>query len=102
MTADSETVESYVIDIACVRKNPRDALLEKAETHPQNCALMGHCVESGYGIVTEDARLTALDPDATPKVVGAVEAADAQTGIRLCVVREETDGEMETTTVEKL
>ena len=101
MPPDSETLEGYVIDIACVRKNHRDELLEKAETHPRDCALMGHCVESGYGIVTEDDRLTPLDPAATPKVVDTVEAADTRKGIRLRVTREERDGEMETTTVEE-
>ncbi len=53
MGGNTESIEGYVIDIACVRKNSREELLQKARNHSKECALMGHCVESGYGIVTE-------------------------------------------------
>lgn len=96
----SKTLEGYVIDLGCVRKNAREDLLEKARTHTRECALMGHCVESGYGIVTEDDRLTVLDAEATPKVVDVVEASDVERGIRLRVERERVDETMETTNVQ--
>lgn len=102
MSNESETIEGYVIDAACIRKNSRDKLLEKARTHSKECALMGHCVESGYGLVTEDDHLTLLDPKATQKVVDAVEESDTQQGIQLTVTRDEQDGTMETTTVTEL
>lgn len=101
MADDSTTVEGYVIDVGCVRKNARDELLEKARTHSRECALMGHCVESGYGIVTDDDQLTVLDSEATPQVVTVVEDSDTQEGIRLRVTRERSDGQMETTDVEE-
>lgn len=97
----SETLNGYVIDVGCIRKNARDDLLEKARTHSRECALMGHCVESGYGIVTEADRLTVLDPDATPKIVETVTECATEEGIRLEVRREERDGAMETTSVEE-
>ncbi len=84
-----EALEGYVIDVGCVRKNARDDLLEKARTHSRDCAMMGHCVESGYGIVTDDDELTVLDPDATPQVVDVVEDSNTEEGIRLRVQREE-------------
>ena len=90
------------MDVGCIRKNPRDELVAKAREHTRDCALMGHCVESGYGIVTEDDRVTVLDPDATPQIVTTVEATDTERGIRLRVTREERDGQMETTAVEEL
>lgn len=102
MGNDTEAIEGYVIDIACIRKNTRGELLEKARTHSKECALMGHCVESGYGLVTDDDRLTLLDPKATRKVVGVVEESDTQQGIQLRVTRHERDGTMETTTVTEL
>ena len=87
-TMAAETVDGYVIDVGCIRKNARDELLEKARTHSWECALMGHCVESGYGIVTDDDRLTILDPEATPEIANAVEESDTEEGIRLRVQRE--------------
>ena len=101
-TMASETLNGYVIDVGCIRKNARDEVLEKARTHSRDCALMGHCVESGYGIVTEDDRLTVLDSEATPKIVNTVEESDTEEGIRLRVQREEQDGSMETTSIEEI
>lgn len=98
----TETVEGFVIDVGCIRENARDELLENARTHSRECALMGHCVESGYGIVTEDDRLTVLDPAATPKVVDIVTESDTEQGIRLRAQREETEGAMETTDIEQV
>lgn len=101
MTA-SKTVEGYVIDVGCIRKNPRDELLTKARTHSQECALMGHCVESGYGIVTEDDRLTVLDSEATPKIVNIVQESTTEEGIRLRVHREKEDNTVETVDIEEV
>lgn len=98
----SETLSGYVIDVGCIRKNARDDLLASARTHSRDCALMGHCVESGYGIVTEDDRLTVLDPEATPKIVKTVRECETEEGIRLHVEREEQDGAMSTTSIEQL
>lgn len=102
MEDSTEEVEGYVIDVACIRKNSREELLEKARTHSTECALMGHCMESGYGIVTENDHLTLLDSEASKQVVDIVEESDAEQGIRLRVTREEQDGTMETKTVEKV
>jgi len=102
MSNDVETVEGYVMDVGCIRKNARDELLEKARVHTRGCALMGHCVESGYGIVNDDDSLTVLDPDATPQVVDVVETAETDEGIRLHVKRERRDGAMETTNVTEI
>lgn len=102
MSPVTETIEGYVIDSACVRKNARGDLLSKGRGHTRQCALMGHCIESGYGIVSEDDRLTILDPKATPKVVGVIEESDTEAGIKLRATREERDGKMETTKVEEL
>lgn len=101
-SANSEMMEGYVIDNGCVRKNARDELLEAARTHTAKCALMGHCVESGYSLVNEDDRQIMLDADATPKVVNVVERSDTEKGIRLRVERECDDGEMQTVSVEEV
>ena len=98
----TETLDGYVIDVGCIRKNARDELLEKARTHSRECALMGHCIESGYGIVTEDDRLTVLDAEATPKIENTVEESDTEEGIRLRIQREKEDGSMETTSIEEI
>lgn len=100
--AERETIEGYVVDIACVRKYPRDELLERAREHSKTCALMGHCVESGYALVSDDDRLRLLDTKATPKVVEAVGRSSREKGVQLRVMRQMQEKEMETQRVEEI
>ena len=91
----NETVEGYVVDIACLRKYPRSEWDQRAHVHTRECALMGHCVESGYGLV-QNGIVTLLDHDATPFVVDALKRSTRDAGVRLRVVRHLQDGEMRT------
>ena len=101
-SSNTETLEGYLIDIACVRKNSRDELLRKAETHTRECALTGRCVESGYAVVTGGDRLALLDSSATPTVAKTVEESEKELGHRVRVTRDEQSGKMHTATVEEI
>ncbi len=94
-----ETVEGYVVDLACLRRYPASEYTARASRHTTECALMGHCVESGYGLASADNLAVALDAEATPQVVTALQSAGPQ-GVRLRVRREEVDGELKTTGVQ--
>ena len=98
----SEQLEGYLVDQACLRKYPQDELLARAREHTRECALMGHCVESGYGLVDDGGRPLLLEPASTPDVVQAIRAAARDRGIRLRVTREMRDGHMRTTTVREI
>ena len=90
-----ETIEGFVVDIACLRKWPAQGRRERAERHSKKCALMGHCVESGYGLVDDDGRLALLDASATGELVRRIRDSERTGGIRLRVERDEDeDGEM--------
>ena len=97
-----EELEGYLVDQACLRKYPQDQLLARAREHTRECALMGHCVESGYGLVDDDGRPLLLEAASTPEVVLAVRDASRDHGIRLRVTREMEDGEMRTTAVREV
>lgn len=96
MTKRTETLEGYVVDIACLRKYPQDELLERARAHTRACSLEGHCVESGYGLVAENGRVALLDAKATPKVLEAVRGSRRERGIRLSATRADRAGEWKT------
>jgi hypothetical protein len=100
--AKSEVLEGVVVDQACLRKYPQDELLERARSHTRECALMGHCMESGYGLVDESGRPLLLEPASTPEVVSAIRASSQTRGLRLRVERQMQDGHMRTTRVEEL
>lgn len=97
-----EILEGYVIDQACIRKYPQDELLERARAHTKECALMGHCMESGYGLVNEEGRPLLLEPASTPEVVDAIRRSGRSEGIRLRASRQMQDEEMRTTRVDEL
>ncbi|MDX5423533.1 hypothetical protein [Pontibacter virosus] len=46
-----ETLEGNVVAISCLRTIPSAQTGEAAKEHSTACALMGHCIESGYGLV---------------------------------------------------
>lgn len=98
----TETVEGYVVDTACIRKYPGEELLARARTHTRECALMGHCIESGYSLVSDNGRVTVLDTEATPLVVTALRNSDKGQGIKLRATRKMQKNEMETSHVEEI
>lgn len=97
-----EVLEGYVVDQACLRKYPQDELLERARVHTTECALMGHCVESGYGLVNEEGRPLLLEPAATTRVIEALRRAGQERGVRLRATREMQEKEMRTTRVDEV
>ncbi|GAB3833780.1 hypothetical protein [Pontibacter rugosus] len=94
-----ETLEGYVVDIACLRTTPVTRIGEAARVHSTACALMGHCIESGYGLVDDNGKITLLDPKATKHVIEALVKTSKEKGARLRVEREGKAGEMETVSV---
>ena len=96
-----EQVEGWAVDLACLRRYPVEEYLDRAREHSSECALMGHCVESGYGLVQDDGFLIPLDTRATPKVVASLQDAGQVQGFRIRVSRGLQGGEMVTTRVER-
>lgn len=99
---DTTDVEGYVVDLACLRRYPPRDYRQRAQDHTSECALMGHCVESGYALVDESGRPHLLDDNATPHVVRRLSEANPGQGIYLQAQREERDGEMVTTGVREV
>ena len=97
--SQKEVLEGYVVDIICLRHMSPSQYTEQAKKHTTTCALMGHCVESGYGLVGDNNKLVVLDPKATPWVVALLKKTDMEKGVRLKVEREENEKEMETVKV---
>lgn len=102
MKNNKEVFEGYVLDLACIRKYPHEELLERGKAHTKKCALMGHCVESGYGLISENGDLQILDAKATPKIVSTISSSEREKGIKLRAVREKNEKEMETTQIEEV
>lgn len=97
--SSGNSVEGYVVDLACLRRYPPQEYLRRAREHTSDCALMGHCMESGYGLVGDGGRVVLLDTHATTLVVDRLRGGGSGRGIVLRADREDQDGEMVTTSV---
>lgn len=95
------SVEGYVVDIACLRRYPASEYAERAREHTTSCALMGHCVESGYAVVDDSGVAHLLDTHATPHVVAALQRSGDERGVFLVVQRKSEEGEMVTRVVQQ-
>ncbi|MGI0106363.1 hypothetical protein JRG66_02505 [Salinimicrobium tongyeongense] len=96
---EKEVLDGYVVDIICLRRISPSQYTNQASEHSTACALMDHCVESGYGLIGENNELKLLDPKATPRIVALLKQTDKDKGVRLRVEREQNDQEMTTTKV---
>lgn len=97
-----ETLEGHVVDLACLRKYSQDELAKRGREHTTACALMGHCMESGYGLVNERGQVALLDTGATPEVVKSLRGSRRKSGIRLRATREQGEHGMRTVHVEEI
>lgn len=98
---DRETLEGYIVDLACIRSYSRDECAGRASVHTRDCALMGHCIESGYGLVDDEGRVYLLDPEATPHLVDVLRRSLHDRGIKARVYRERAGNKMQTRRVEE-
>jgi hypothetical protein len=94
-----EILKGHVMDIACIRKAPSAALADRAADHPTDCGLMGHCIESGYGLVGDDGAVRLLDHAATGPVVRHLLQTSTERGVRLTVRRRRNGDAMRTVDV---
>jgi hypothetical protein len=95
-----EVLEGYVVDLACIRTTPYNDLQKFSREHSVNCGLMGHCVESGYGLIDDEGKIQILDSKATSEVVSILENnRNNKKGIKSHVEREMENGRIHTTNV---
>lgn len=98
---DQEILTGYLMDVACARKQALPELYDSAPDHTKACALMGHCMESGYAIIDVDGRqLALLDSAATPQVLALLHQDSREKGNAVRVTRRRDGQEMRTVKVE--
>jgi len=68
-----EVLEGYVVDLACIRTTPYNDLQKFSREHSVDCGLMGHYIESGYGLINDEGKIQILDSKATSDVISILE-----------------------------
>ena len=93
MAERTERLAGYAVDMACIRRYRTGQLSARSRAHTKRCAMMGHCLESGYGLIDEAGLVQALDAAATTLVYQALQASPNEHGIWLVARRRDRDGE---------
>ena len=98
----AECATGWLVDIACLRRYAPGDVARRAAIHTTACARMGHCVESGYGVVDRGGRLRLLDTHATPMIVQLLRTTEQEQGLWIEADRQSDDGDLETVAVWEL
>lgn len=98
----TEVIEGYVVDLACIRRYPSSEMPDRARRHTTSCALMGHCIESGYGIGQGNGSVFPLVTHATPLILDAAHRSQWQTGLRVRVSRKLHEFQIMTEAAERI
>ncbi len=88
--APAAELEGVLIDKMCSTKALQEGGQKAAAMHKRDCALMPDCVKSGYGVVTADNKLIALDAAGNQKAEKAVRASKKTDDIRVKITGEES------------
>ena len=88
LAADVLSFKGDIIDNMCAAAN-KDRLADFVKTHPKECALMSHCVASGYSIFA-DGELYRFDQSSNKKIEEFLKQPDSELQV---VVKAEKVGE---------
>ena len=64
----SQTINGYLVDVACARENATNPEPGFAAKHDKGCLQMPECVQSGYAILTEDNKIIRFDKQSNETV----------------------------------
>jgi hypothetical protein len=83
MVASAADVDGFLIDKMCSAKVGKDQ--KAAAEHTKDCALMGPCQQSGYGVLTADGRYLTFDPAGNTRALEALKATAKKDNLRVRV-----------------
>lgn len=68
MMAGKQTINGYLVDVACASENMQKPKADFGMKHSKQCLQMPECTESGYGILTPDNKFTKFDKASNEQV----------------------------------
>jgi hypothetical protein len=66
--AKPQTINGHLVDVACASENIEKPKTDFGLKHSKQCLQMPECVESGYGVLTADNKLTKFDKDSNEQI----------------------------------
>jgi hypothetical protein len=82
--------EGVLMDKMCSMKALQEGGQKAAAMHKRDCALMGDCVKSGFGLVTADNQFLAFDAEGNSRAEKALKASKKSDNLRVRVSGEQS------------
>jgi hypothetical protein len=88
--APAADFEGVLMDKMCSADALKKGGQQAAAMHKRDCAMMGDCAKSGYGIVTADNQFLAFDADGNKRAAKALQATKKNDNLRVQVTGEQS------------
>jgi hypothetical protein len=72
----SQTINGYLVDVACARENATNPEPGFAAKHDKGCLQMPECVQTGYAILTEDNKIVKFDKQSNETAKNFIASTD--------------------------
>jgi hypothetical protein len=82
--------DGVLMDKMCSMKALQEGGQKAAAMHKRDCALMGDCVKSGYGVITADNKFLAFDAEGNKRAERALKGSKKTDNLRVHVSGEQS------------
>ncbi len=81
----TQTINGYLVDVACARENAMHPEPGFAAKHDKSCLQMAECVQTGYAIVTEDNKIIRFDKQSNETAKNLIASTDKKDNWKITV-----------------
>jgi hypothetical protein len=97
LAADSQ-VKGYLVDVECAREEGQRP--DFGKTHAKQCLQMPSCVDSGYGVLTDDKKIIKFDKAGNAEAKKFISTLTKNNDIKVTVTGSVTGEEMTVSKIE--
>ena len=75
-SAKSQTINGYLVDVACASENAEKPKADFGMKHSKKCLTMPECEESGYAVLTDDNKVIKFDKESNEMAKKLIASTD--------------------------
>ena len=75
-SAKSQTINGYLVDVACASENAEKPKADFGMKHSKKCLTMPECEESGYAVMTDDNKVIKFDKESNEMAKKLIASTD--------------------------
>ncbi len=79
----TQTINGYLVDVACARENSTHPEPGFAAKHSKNCLQMAECAQTGYAILTDENKIIKLDKQSNETAKSVIASSDKKDNFKV-------------------